>query len=328
MNLIRKLVIVAAVMPLLTSCGKAAREAAEQATKNISNSNPTQAIDSPTGTLGSKLPNDSDNEAFAQYLKLKVASQTIKNFAEQTTELPQFELHPYEAELRGKTTFAGTSLPATVSISLNKGCSWNMQLAVTMFLPAEESIARSDLMLSVQESLNAQASYEQTYTEMALVDEPQSDSGQLLSQNLTQELIKKTSSGFTIEYKKPQQPKREAETAALLVVESERYRLKQMKRGIQRYTYKQVDSSSSSLFSTEDTTSTLLQNNPTGEDLWLLDTYSTSIEDGESTTSRYIELLNKNAIPLSFSFEADGVTVETWLSDFKLLTEQECNNGI
>ena len=67
-------------------------------------------------------------------------------------------------------------------------------------------------MLSVQESLSAQASYEQTYTEMALVDEPESDSGQLLSQNLTQQLIKKTNSGFMIEYKKPQQPTREVGT--------------------------------------------------------------------------------------------------------------------
>ena len=273
-------------------------------------------------------PNDSGNEVFAQYLKLKVSSKIIKNFAEQTAELPPFELHPYQAELRGKTTIEGASVPITVSISisLNKGCSWNIQQAISMFLPSEESFIRSDIMVSVQESLNAQASYEQTYTEMALVDQPQSDSGQLLSQNLRQELIKKTNSGFTIEYKKPQQLKKEAGTTALLAVESERYRLYQMKNGIQQYTYKLVDSNSSSLFSIEDTTSTLIQNNPTGEDFWLLDTYSTSDEDGKSITIRSTELLNKNAIPLSFSFELDGVMVETWLEDFKLLKEQECNN--
>ena len=321
----KKIFIHLVIATLLSGCGKVGREAVEQIAKRLNDDIDTQQVDGASKLVGNNTLRSPSQDSLYHYLEVRASTEIIEHFKRETEFLLPFQYHPYKATLRGVTTVGGESLPAAISITVSKECSWDMQLAFTIFFYDENQLVRSDLMMSSQEALDASAAFEQTYSEVALVDSPDDENGILQSRDLIQNIIKKSPSGFTVEFKNPEKPSVSSDTKVFLTVESELYRLEQMKSGAQHYSYKQFDSSIDALFSTEDVHISSLRQTPIGQDLWLVDTSSFEGDlEYSPPSSRYVELINKNGIPLAFSFESPGLMFDTWLEEFELLQPKEC----
>ena len=309
-------------------CGKVAKESLELASdinkKDSSLVSTAENAPSNIGRSKSSL-NDGNQSELKAYLALKIPSSAIRAVNSHARSLQPFKLNPFIAKLEGETVVENKTKPAKITYSISKGCNWKADMGMTIFYEQQAEIIRMDAITSNVERLDNQVSYDRTFVKMARMTDPQTLDGEIFYEERTEELISKDGEGFIVEYKSSDLPTRQSSEHALFFIESEKHRLSLIEKGDYEFSYRQVSSSSETLYTDEITKIYPVGDNQLQTDLWEVHTDSYEVVDGENlVTTRYAEILTSNAVPVYIAFEFDGMKINGWLKEFTQLPIDLC----
>jgi hypothetical protein len=315
------LIFIAASM---SGCGKAAREGAELAAKKIDEALSTKNTNGIEEAAAVPQPPVGGLDELKAYLAVKIPTAAARALRAKSDEETPYTLYPYEAELSGEASVQGASFPASISFRLSRKCAWLLQMEMTVFTEEYGSLYRLDTIYSMEERFDHSAAFEQAYTEIALVDEPTSDTGQLISKELEQSLIEKTASGFRVKFESPIDDEAVSDTDAMLELESEQHVLSQLQAGNTEFTYRLADTASEQLFTEESVRAQSFSDSALGT-LWSVAAATYDTVEGESLrTAQSTEIMTENGFPLYVAFDMEGIALEAWLERFKRTETEVC----